>query len=826
MPGVRADTAPPTGTPETVSADRLPTWQINGVVWSQAVAGNTVFAGGSFTKARPPGVSAGGAGEVAAQNFFAYDVRTGNRSPASFAHSVNGQIEMVVASPDQSRVYIGGAFTSVDGVARAHIAAFDASTGALVSSFNPSLNGEVDAIAPTGSTVYVGGKFTKAGSLTRTRLAAFAASDGTLTTWAPTVDNVVQGMAVTPNGSGVVVGGRFTTLDGQSSPGMGSVDAASGTILPWLANQKIRDGGSACGITSIKTDGTLIYGSGFAFGCGNFEGTFGADPTTGALVFVNDCHGDTYDVAPVGQVLYSVSHAHDCRPINALPESNPRKTNMRHALAFTTFPTGVNSGPDAYGWDYRGVPDSTMLQWYPELTAGTYTGQSQAAWSVAGNADYVVLGGEFLTVNNTKQQGLVRFARRDLAPNQRGPVRAPNAPAPTAAVQNGNSVRVQWQSAYDMDNASLTYDIYRSGTSTPVGSVTASSNFWNYPTLGFTDSGVPGGSYTYTVRARDPLGNVLTLPATSSVSVAGGGNVAPTAVYTYTADGLTASFDASGSKDPDGTITDYRWDFGDGSIGTGVNPSHPYLTAGTYPVTLTVQDNAGATRQFTSQVTVSDPGDPGDPGVLASDTFGRTVTNGWGSADQGGSWALTGDATAFSVGSGVGTMNLAAAGATRTATLSGVSTTQGDTVVTLSPQKLASGPGAYVNIIGRSVAGTGSYRAQLTLKNTGSVALSLSKADGGSTTLVASKTVAGLTYAAGDSLSFRFRVTGSAPTTLQARVWRTGTTEPTTWQATTTDNTAGLQAPGSVGLIGSLSGTATNAPVAVTFDDLSVTQAN
>ena len=44
------------------------------------------------------------------------------------------------------------------------------------------------------------------------------------------------------------------------------------------------------------------------------------------------------------------------------------------------------------------------------FTEGTYTGQSQAAWSVSGNAKYISYGGEFPTVNGTKQQGLVRFA--------------------------------------------------------------------------------------------------------------------------------------------------------------------------------------------------------------------------------------------------------------------------------------------------------------------------------------------------------------------------------------------------------------------------------
>ncbi len=47
------------GTASTVTADALPTVQVDGVVWSQAVVGNTVFAGGKFTVARPAGSAAG-----------------------------------------------------------------------------------------------------------------------------------------------------------------------------------------------------------------------------------------------------------------------------------------------------------------------------------------------------------------------------------------------------------------------------------------------------------------------------------------------------------------------------------------------------------------------------------------------------------------------------------------------------------------------------------------------------------------------------------------------------------------------------------------------
>jgi hypothetical protein len=822
-----ADTAPPAGTPATVAADRLPTWQINGVVWDQAVAGDAVFAGGKFTRARPPGVSAGGAGEVAAQNFFAYDITTGNRI-ASFAHSVNGQILAVTASPDNSRVYIGGDFTSVDGQARGHIAGIDTTTGALLSDFTPSVNGQVGAIAVSGSTVYAGGSFSKVGSSTRTRLAAFSRTDGSLvTTWAPSADDKkVQGMALSPDGSRLIVGGRFSTLSHVSARGMGSISTAPGAaILPWAANQKITDSGNNGGITSISSDASLIYGSGFAYQCGtscNFEGTFGADPNTGAIVFVNDCHGDTYDTFPLGQVLYSVSHAHDCKPVNGFHESNPRATNMRHALAQTTYATGTNTGPDSYGWNYNGVPDSTLLQWFPELTNGQFTGQTQAAWTVTGNQDYIVLGGEFPKVNGTNQQGLVRFARRALAPNTRGPVRTSGAPTPTAAMQGASTAKITWQSAYDMDNASLTYAVYRSGTADPVGTVTASSNFWTTPNLTYTDQGVPAGTYTYTVRGSDAFGNTVTLPATNAVTSAGGGNTPPEAAFTSTSDDLLAHFNGSGSSDPGGSIVDYSWDFGDGTpLGSGQQVDHQYA-AGTYQVKLTVTDNSGAKGSVTHAVTV--PTAAGGT-TLAADTFGRSLGSGWGSADTGGAWTTSGSASNYSVSGGVGTFAMPAAGAGPSAMLNAVSTSNADTVVTFSPQKMATG-GIYVTIVGRAI-GSASYRVTLGLKSNGSATIAISKVVGTTTTTIAaSQTIAGFTYAAGDQLRFRFQALGTAPTSLRARVWNTGQPEPGTWQASGSDSTAPLQAPGSIGLIGYLSSATNNAPSPVTFDDLAVTEGN
>jgi len=73
----------------------------------------------------------------------------------------------------------------------------------------------------------------------------------------------------------------------------------------------------------------------------------------------------------------------------------------------------------------------------------------------------------------------------------------------------------------------------------------------------------------------------------------GGGNAAPTAdpggPYTGTIN-FVVTFDGSLSTDPEGDPLAYTWNFGDGTIGTGIAPTHTYATACIYTVTLTVND--------------------------------------------------------------------------------------------------------------------------------------------------------------------------------------------------------------------------------------------
>ena len=70
----------------------------------------------------------------------------------------------------------------------------------------------------------------------------------------------------------------------------------------------------------------------------------------------------------------------------------------------------------------------------------------------------------------------------------------------------------------------------------------------------------------------------------------------PTAAFTFDCSNLTCTFDASGSVAPNATITDYAWDFGDGTTGSAATASHVYSGSGTRTVSLTLSTSKVVSR--------------------------------------------------------------------------------------------------------------------------------------------------------------------------------------------------------------------------------------
>jgi PKD repeat protein len=67
---------------------------------------------------------------------------------------------------------------------------------------------------------------------------------------------------------------------------------------------------------------------------------------------------------------------------------------------------------------------------------------------------------------------------------------------------------------------------------------------------------------------------------------------------------LEIVFDASRSRDPDGEVRHYVWDFGDGQTGTGITTQYTYAAAGKFTATLTVTDNRGEPTSSSQEVVV------------------------------------------------------------------------------------------------------------------------------------------------------------------------------------------------------------------------------
>ncbi|MHA1545154.1 MAG: PKD domain-containing protein [Alphaproteobacteria bacterium] len=114
------------------------------------------------------------------------------------------------------------------------------------------------------------------------------------------------------------------------------------------------------------------------------------------------------------------------------------------------------------------------------------------------------------------------------------------------------------------------------------------------------------GQYRVRLTVADDAGLAnSTGSATMVVRVVDGANLAPVADAGISREvivGTLVTFDATGSKDPDGNLIAYDWDFGDGGRATGLTPTHSFWRTGKYDVRLTVRDDSGLANASASTI--------------------------------------------------------------------------------------------------------------------------------------------------------------------------------------------------------------------------------
>ena len=316
---------------------------------------------GAFTQACQPGPTSSGnctpGTEVTRDDIFAYSLATGAIDP-SFVPQINqGPMLAVAAGPaGTNTVYIGGAFTTVNGTSQRGLAQLSvtpgtpATDGTLVTAFKGHVSNMVDqlALSPDGTALYAGGQFTSADSTTETGLARFNATTGAIDpSFQFTLSNPengaalkVESMALSPDGSHLVIGGTFldaanSAYDGgaaQSRPRM-AVISTGGTLggtaaltdftAPILANNCSAEHDYVRGLDFGQDGSYIVAGTtGFRSAGGpsvcdavaRFNLTAAAAGSTGTAVsvspaWINFAGGDSfYTVDTSGPVVYAAGH--------------------------------------------------------------------------------------------------------------------------------------------------------------------------------------------------------------------------------------------------------------------------------------------------------------------------------------------------------------------------------------------------------------------------------------------------------------------------------------------------------------------------------------
>lgn len=204
-----------------------------GAVYKMAELNGILYAGGGFSSVTSAsGVSP--SGTFSRSNIVAFNAATG--SITSFAPNINGEVWAIVASG--GALYVGGTFSSVNGVARRGLVKLDPTTGVVDTGFNANLNSTVREAAVVNGRLIISGTFTR-------RIQAVSLTTGANTGY---IDIPVSGsvasnagptevyrFAVDPAGTRLVGIGNFTSVGGQTRfrAFMLTLGATSATLNAW-----------------------------------------------------------------------------------------------------------------------------------------------------------------------------------------------------------------------------------------------------------------------------------------------------------------------------------------------------------------------------------------------------------------------------------------------------------------------------------------------------------------------------------------------------------------------------------------------------------------
>jgi PKD repeat protein len=307
-------------------------------------------------------------------------------------HVLNGR-DLSVAQVG-STVLLGGTFTQARNddsstvLTRNRLLAFDATTGQISTTFNPSPNSDVNVVLPAGdgSTVYVAGNFTSIGGVARSRVARVRIADGTVVSTfnAGTISGTIRDLALS-NGR-LWLAGAFTHVNGNRQPALAVVDPTTGAFRPYMG--LAIEGNHNGGVTQllkidINASGTRLVA------VGNFDTL---DLVRHHQMFMLDVSTPTATVANFNTTFYT-------SPCSSSFDSYMRDVDFSpDGTFFVVSTTGAYGGStgacdQTSRWE-TGATGSTLMPSWTDYTGGDTT------YGVEVTNDAVYVGGHFRWQNN------------------------------------------------------------------------------------------------------------------------------------------------------------------------------------------------------------------------------------------------------------------------------------------------------------------------------------------------------------------------------------------------------------------------------------------
>ena len=506
-----------------------PTWGTNGKVDVVLRVGSTVYLGGTFTELDDTASTA----TAPASNLAGIDATTG--APTGFAPTLDGEVFALAASPDGSRLYVGGNFNTVNGKPQKKIAVFNTATGALIT-WKPAAgwpNNVIRAIAVAPSTIYIGGAFTKIGTSTISRIAELNASDGTLVTgFTTTADNLVRALVLTP--TRLYMGGNFANINGTSQKSLAAVNPTTGASITGVYHPTYP-------VLALSPGSTRLY----AGGGGGGGKALAVSLATGAKVWEQTTDGNVQATAVLNDVPYFGGHF--------FKYGKTAVSQLVRANAST------------------GALDTT---WLPAVTAGFL-----GVFALDGEgANKLYVGGDFTRVQNLKRLNFASFTDGAAAASADVSIALTGSPSSvnvgdtvtfTAAVDNAGPDTAQAATVADVLPAGLafgsapgcSYDDPSRTVSCPLGALSTAGTSVTI-TVTATAAGTIANTATVSSTTADPDTTDNTSTATTTVASAGGADLGvstsvPAKVdqgtgFTYT---LTVTNNGP-NPEPDATVTD------------------------------------------------------------------------------------------------------------------------------------------------------------------------------------------------------------------------------------------------------------------------------